>query len=190
MSPLTKGPFFVECPKGSVLGPLLLLLYINDFPNCAKALDTHLFTDDSNLFYADKSLLNIEQVINQELIKVNNWLTVNKLSLNIEKFNYVIFHPHKKIDNYSGRRLGVLRYCFFCVCVSSSCRTFDWFVASDYLAWLVRGLMTRSNLHTYIHTYIHTYCTYMRACMHTYIHTYIHTYCTYMHACMHTYIHV
>ena len=85
--------------------------------NCAKALDTHRLTDDSNLFYADKSLLNIEQVINQELIKVNNWLTVNKLSLNIEKFNYVIFHPHKKIDNYSGRRLGVLKYWGFCVCV-------------------------------------------------------------------------
>ena len=79
-----------------------------------------IFSLTTHLFYADKSLLNIEQVINQELIKVNNWLTVNKLSLNIEKFNYVIFHPHKKIDNYSGRRLGVLKYWGFCVVVVSN----------------------------------------------------------------------
>ena len=56
-------------------------------------LNTHLFADDSNLFTLTK-------VLNQELIKVNNWLSVNKLSLNIEKSNFVIFHPHQKIAYY------------------------------------------------------------------------------------------
>jgi hypothetical protein len=43
-------------PGASVLGPILFLLYINDFYNCSKILDFHLFADDSNIFYTDKKL--------------------------------------------------------------------------------------------------------------------------------------
>ena len=62
-------------------------------------LDIHLFADDSNLIFADKSLLNLERVVNQELSKVNDWLCANKLTMNIDKSNYVIFSsPQKKIN--------------------------------------------------------------------------------------------
>ncbi len=83
-------------PQGSVLGPLLFLLNVNDFSQCSKIFDTHLFADDSNLFYANKSLLELESVINTELKLVNSWLSSNKLSLNISKSNFVKFHPSKK----------------------------------------------------------------------------------------------
>ena len=83
-------------PQGSVLGPLLFLLYVNDFSNCSKILDFHLFSDDSNLFYAHKSLKNLVQITNDELQKVNDWLCANKLSLNVEKSNFAIFHSHQK----------------------------------------------------------------------------------------------
>ena len=78
-------------PQGSVLGPLLFLLYINDIQNSTRILDFHLFADDSNLFYANKSLLTLETIVNKEISHVYQWLCANKLSLNVEKFNYIIF---------------------------------------------------------------------------------------------------
>jgi hypothetical protein len=66
-------------PQGSVLGPLLFLLYINDFKNCACGVDFHLFADDSNLLCTHKSLESLERNLNDQLSKVNEWLCANKL---------------------------------------------------------------------------------------------------------------
>ena len=80
-------------PQGSVLGPLLFLIYINDIYNVSDKLEFYLFADDTNLLYADKNLKSLETTMNLELSKVCEWLTANKLSLNIKKTNFVIFHP-------------------------------------------------------------------------------------------------
>ena len=88
-------------PQGSVLGPLLFLLYINDFSRCAPQLDFHLFADDSNLLCFDKSLLDMELKINNQLNFVNEWLSINKLSLNVHKSNYVIFSSSQRQIHYS-----------------------------------------------------------------------------------------
>ena len=85
-------------PQGSVLGPLLFLIYINDFSRCSTLFDFHLFADDSNLFYKRKSLSVLQSDINRELSKVQEWLCVNRLALNIKKSNYVKFHlPQRKM---------------------------------------------------------------------------------------------
>ena len=87
-------------PQGSVLGPLLFLIYVNDVHRSSKKLSFYLFADDTNLLYADKSLKTVEDTFNVELMKLNEWLTSNKLTLNVKKSNYVIFHPYqKKIDH-------------------------------------------------------------------------------------------
>ena len=81
-------------PQGSVLGPLLFLIYINDFHNSSEKLSFYLFADDTNLLYADKNLKSLEKImVNNELVRVSDWLNANKLTLNAKKSNFVIFHP-------------------------------------------------------------------------------------------------
>ena len=93
----SSGYCTVSCgvPQGSVLGPLLFLLYNNDITFCSTLLKFHLFADDSNLFYSNKSLSTLEKKVNDELLLIADWLSANKLSLNVKK-SHVLFHPPQK----------------------------------------------------------------------------------------------
>ena len=77
-------------PQGSVLGPHLFLIYINDLLPASSKLAFYLFADDTNIYYEAKSLTKLQIVVNKELKTVKMWLDVNKLSLNIDKTNFVI----------------------------------------------------------------------------------------------------
>ena len=83
-------------PQGSVLGPLLFLIYINDLPNISKILNFYLFADDTNIYFEAETPEKLEWVVNKELKELHTWLIVNRLSLNIDKTNFVVFHPYNK----------------------------------------------------------------------------------------------
>ena len=78
-------------PQGSILGPLLFLLYINDIAHSSSILSFYLFADDTAIFLSKKYLNELEDTINIELVKVSQWLIANKLSLNLKKSNAILF---------------------------------------------------------------------------------------------------
>ena len=90
----------IKCgvPQGSVLGPLVLL-YINDLAKVSRKLTFFLFADDTNIYNESSNILDIQKTVNKELRKVRKWLEANRLALNIDKTNFVIFHSPQNIPN-------------------------------------------------------------------------------------------
>ena len=86
-------------PQGSILGPLLFLLFINDITEASSILKFFLFADDTTVFYSDKTNSSTEETINKELENVSNWLAANKLSLNVKKSIFMHFHHGRQRKN-------------------------------------------------------------------------------------------
>jgi len=80
-------------PHGSVLGPLLLLVYVNDIANAVSDQEVRLFADDTNLFLAGSTVSSVADAADKTVSKLSKWFLENKLSLNIDKICYMVFPP-------------------------------------------------------------------------------------------------
>ena len=82
-------PLSTGVPQGSILGPLLFLIYMNDMPNASEAFKYILYADDTTLFNTIQISVGAPLDINNQLAKISDWLAVNKLSLNVKKTKFV-----------------------------------------------------------------------------------------------------
>ena len=87
-------------PQGSVLGPLMLLVYINDLNQASKFRKVHPFADDTNLIHFSQSVYRLNKYVNLDLNYLTYWLNSNRISLNVKKTELVIFkHQRKNLDS-------------------------------------------------------------------------------------------
>ena len=75
---------------------MFFLIYINDLCQISNIYDLFLFADDTNLFFSDFDFPTLMNLINSEILNLSNWFKANKLSLNIQKSNYVIFKTRQQ----------------------------------------------------------------------------------------------
>ena len=108
----------IGVPQGSILEPLLFLIYINDLPRVCRVFSMLMYANDTTL-YCNINNANSDIILNNELCKISDWLSLNKLSLNVKKTKYMVFHTPQKRVIYPTLKLNnanierVSRFTFF-----------------------------------------------------------------------------
>ena len=91
---------FITCgvPQGSILGPVLFLLYINDLPKCLDHSIARLFADDTNMTFAGCNIKSIQEQMTSDLNNIFQWLCSNKLTLNVLKTDFMLIGSRQKLS--------------------------------------------------------------------------------------------
>ena len=99
----------IKCgvPQGSVLGPLLFILYINDLFHSSSFLSFILFADDTNIFFSHKDINTLFDTVNTELNTVSSWFNANKLTLHPDKTKFILFFPPRKKISETNIRISI-----------------------------------------------------------------------------------
>ena len=94
-------------PQGSILGPILFILYINDLPRVSTKLKFLLYTDDTNILYENTDASAIIKTINMEMPKIMEWFKSNKLHINVNKTVAMLFHTRQKRVNIDENSIAI-----------------------------------------------------------------------------------
>ena len=130
---VNSSPKSISCgvPQGSILGPLLFIIYINDIVSVSTLFEFTLYADDTNVLASDYSLANLIHNINRELICISDWFIENRLSLNMDKTCFIVFHnPQRKID------IGSINLCIRDIQITNvSCTKFLGLCIDQHITW-------------------------------------------------------
>ena len=164
-------------PQGSILGPLLFLIYINDLREASNILDPIMFADDTNLFYSHHQIKVLFETVNAELQKISQWFRANKLSLNVKKTNYTLFHkcslkdkmplklPELKIGNNIIEKATSIKFLGVMIDENISWRDHIKTVENKLsknigLLYQAKQFLDENSLKTLYFSYIHSYLDY------------------------------
>ena len=97
----TSSKALVRCgvPQGTILGPLLFLLYINDLPKCLIYSQPRMYADDTSITFASNDINRINECVSSDLCNIHNWLSANKLTLNMTKTEFLLIGSNQRLSN-------------------------------------------------------------------------------------------
>ena len=94
----TSRKVSVGVPQGSILGPLLFAIYINDLPKVLRNTTVTLFADDTALYCSSQSARDLQTMLNQDLDRLAQWLYKHKLTLNVSKSKFMLMGGPRKLN--------------------------------------------------------------------------------------------
>lgn len=144
--PVTHG-----VPQGSILGPLLFVIYINDLPSVLDACQASLYADDTVIYCYGSSSQELTEKLNQDLLAVAKWLNEHKLTLNLDKTKCMLIGSNKKLQRKIALTVSIFDHCinnvtcfkYLGILISSD---FSWTNHVEYMAGKVNqrlGLLRR-----------------------------------------------